>query len=243
MVFASKAGGLELVNYLLVIRAPLARVIVAGEKDEEIINAVSSQSIPVAVYSNDLAMQLVKEGHTYKWLLNLWSPHILKEEVLSLAIHRLNIHPSFVPFCRGNDNAMWTLRDNVPAGVSLIEMDRSIDSGDVYVRREVAYKFPIKGKGLNELLIKEGGKLFRDYWPGIYNGEIKSEPQDGFKSYHTRKDTERDRVSDASVKTTIGECITWMLAHDFFPGTTAEVVLGDKRYRVRLTIDEVKGDI
>lgn len=242
IVFAAKSGGLELVNYLLEINAPLSQVVVASEKDQEIINVVSSQSIPVAVYNSDLTLQLIKEGNTYNWLLNLWSPHILRGDILSLAGHRLNIHPSYVPCCQGNDNAAWTIRESAPAGVSLIEMNESIDGGDVYIQKKVDYSFPVKGKDLNGLLIKEAGSLFRKYWPKIYSGEIKAVKQEGIKSYHTRKDTEQDRVLDASAKLTIGECITWMLAHDFFPGTTAEVKFSDKRYRVTLSIDEMKGD-
>ena len=67
-------------------------------------------------------------------------------------------------------------------------------------------------------------------------------PQVGEGSYFRRRDTNRDRVMDGDVELPVEEFITWALAHDFDPGTTAEVSLGGKRYRIRVAVDEIDPD-
>ena len=239
LIFAAKKGGLDLTRFLFEINASIDRIIVANTEDTGIIELAASRGVSVNVHDREITTWLPEEGNTYEWLLNLWSPHILKPPILNLATHRLNVHPSMAPFCRGNDNAAWTLREKAPAGVSLMEMSENIDDGDIFIQKEVPYSFPIKGKELNALLFREANSLFRDHWEAIYAGKILPRPQQGEISYHTRKKTDEDRLRDASMQTTMGECLEWILAHDFSPGTTVEVRYGEKKYKLTVNIDEV----
>jgi hypothetical protein len=49
-------------------------------------------------------------------------------------------------------------------------------------------------------------------------------------------------VLDADASMTLGEFVTWALAHDFSPGTTAEMACDGRRYKVRLHIEEAQRD-
>lgn len=239
LVFAGKKVGLELLQFLVTSRFPVVMVVVSGANDTELVQFLESATVSYTIYESTTQFQLQQSGIKYHWLLNLWSPHILSSETLRLAEHRLNVHPSLVPYCRGNDNAAWTIRDGVPAGVSLIEMGESIDSESVYVQREIAWGFPLRGRELNARLIAESIRLFQDFWPTIFAGSVTPVPQSEGGSYYRRRDTERDRVRDASALHTIGDCLEWILAHDFYPGTTAEIVRGNERYRVTVSIEKI----
>lgn len=240
LVFAAKRGGYELCQYLFSLDVPPDRVIVADRSDTDIIQLSSDHGIPVTVYDGNIIDWLPAEGKRYRWLLNLWSPHILRQQVLGLAEHRLNIHPGLVPLCRGNDNAAWTLREQIPAGVSLIEMGPEVDDGAAYCQREIPCPFPLSGKELNSRLYLAANALFRECWPAIFAGEILPVPQLGQSGYHTRRETNLDRVKNSDENITVGECLQWILAHDFSPGTTAEVLHNGKRYRVKVTIEELE---
>ena len=180
-----------------------------------------------------------EEDKKYEWLLNLWCPHILKRETLDIAKHRLNLHPSLVPHCRGNDNAAWAIRKELPAGVSLIEMDEDVDVGYLYAQREIKYAFPIRGKELHQILQDEVIELFRQNWPEIFREEIVAVPQAGTESLHTRKMTEKDRVRTWTERESIKDLCMWILAHDFYPNTTAEMDINGMRYKLTINIENI----
>lgn len=238
LVLAGKEVGLETLKFLISAGAPVSYVIIANETDREIAAIAHQNGIPAEYHNENTQREHIERGDRYHWLVNLWSHHILSPEFLGLAGHRLNVHPSLVPHCRGNDNAAWTIRRNAPAGVSLIEMTEAIDDAGIYVQKEVDYPFPVRGKWLHEKLQREAVDLFKSHWPDIYEGKILPEAQSDGGSYHTRKDTEADRIKPAEEKMTIGETVRWALSHDFYPGTTAEVLMDGRKYRITLNISE-----
>lgn len=237
LVFAAKRVGRELVDYLCQLKVPIGHLVVATVNDKDILITANQYHVQAEVYNDTTQSRLAQRQERYSWLLNLWCPHRLLPSTLALAEHRLNIHSSFVPHCRGNDNAAWAIRKGLPAGVSLIEMEDTIDSGDVFVQRKVPIAFPMRGYELHARLQDEAISLFKNTWSDIYRGEIKPKPQSGVVTSHTRKQTNADRVRDAAERMSLGEAMNWILAHDFWPGTTAELVIHGKRYRVRVEIE------
>ena len=238
LVFAARRVGLELLTYLLDIDAPVERVIAGSAEAGPILDLAENRGVPAQVYTPEVQSQLLLAGKRYGWLLNLWSPYILTPPVLELANRRLNTHPSLVPHSRGNDTAAWTIRNGLPAGVSLIEMHQGVDTGEVYAQQEVLYTFPIRGSELHAILQDELVALFKRLWPAIYSNEVPPEPQKGPVTYRTRRETERDRTLDASTTLTLEEFMCWALAHDFSPRTTAEVQYLDRRYKLTLAVEQ-----
>lgn len=238
LVFASRIVGYEALRFLLEEKMPVKKVIAGKPQDRNILALADSFGISVEIFSNMTQADLVEEGKLYTWILNLWSPHILNTSVLKLAEKRLNIHPGLVPLCRGNDNAAWCIRKGLPAGVALIEMDDKIDAGGVYAQKELPYSFPIRGKELHDILQREAVIFFKEMWQDIYDEKVQPQKQTGVGGYYTREDTERDRVRLEDTTFTLDEWIRWVLAHDFSPGTTAEVKYQDKTYKLSLIIEE-----
>jgi len=175
----------------------------------------------------------------YDWLLDLWSPHILSNEILSLAKHRANLHPGLVPHARGADSTAWCIRKNLPAGVSILDMTEAVDAGGIYAQRQLNVEFPVSGKQLHERLQDEMIALFEEVWPLMLAGRITPQPQMDGGSHYRREQTNKDRRQNADAVMTLREAVRWMLAHDFHPGTTAELEQDGQRFKLQLTITKI----
>ncbi len=239
LVFAGKRVGVELLRYLIDRGDPVDRVIAASDADQDILSLCRQTGIVHGVFHPDLIERVVASGRCYDWVLDLWSPHILRKSILDLAKKRANLHPSLVPHARGADSTAWILRKGLPAGVSILEMTETIDGGGLYAQQEVDVEFPINGRALHELLQDEMIVLFKQVWPRMLSGELTVQPQPAGGSYHRRTQTNADRVQNDNTHMMLGDAIAWMLAHDFYPGTTAELVRNGERFRLRLSIEKI----
>jgi methionyl-tRNA formyltransferase len=239
LVFAGKRVGLALLNYLIARPEPIGHVVVASEADESIRHLCRQHNIACTTFERLDIAALRTVTDQYEWLLDLWSPHILSREILALARRRANLHPSLVPHARGADSTAWCIRKGLPTGVSILEMTDAIDAGGVYAQREVQAPFPISGKELHARLQDELVALFQEAWPRMLTGEIEPQPQAAGGSYHRRKDTNADRRQQADTIMSLREAVRWMLAHDFHPGTTAELEQDGERFRLQLTVTKI----
>jgi methionyl-tRNA formyltransferase len=237
LIFAGKRVGSELLRYLIDRKDPIDYVVAASDADQDILSLCRETNIAHGVFQPELIERLVAAGRYYDWILDLWSPHILQKAVLQLATHRANLHPSLVPHARGADSTAWILRKGIPAGVSILEMTETIDGGGLYAQKKVDFEFPINGRNLHTRLQDEMVELFRQVWPKMLSGEVIVRPQPTGGTYHRRKQTNEDRVQDENTSMTLGDAVTWMLAHDFYPGTTAELVRKGEKFRVRVSIE------
>src|ERR1700761_9493526 len=123
LVFAGKRVGAALLSYLISRPERIGYVVAASDADEPIRDLCRAHGIPCSTFVKPLDLAAIRAVATqYDWLLDLWSPHILSAEILSLARHRANLHPSLVPHARGADSTAWFIRKNLPVGVSILEM-------------------------------------------------------------------------------------------------------------------------
>lgn len=74
-------------------------------------------------------------------IVSAYFNQILGKEVLAIPeIGSINVHPGYLPRCRGAMSYFWTLTDEtIPAGVSLHWMDEGIDTGSLISRRRLRY--------------------------------------------------------------------------------------------------------
>jgi len=241
LVFAGKDVGKACLKFMIDRGADeICAVFTGSAADEGILQMARSAGILTEPCSPEVLRRLVAGTDRYDWIINLWCPHLLPEAVLDLARRRLNVHPGLVPHCRGNDAAAWALRRDLPAGVSLIEMTADIDAGGVYAQRPVLRIAGERGRALHVRLQDEAVRLFEDEWPRIAGTVAPPASQEPGGSYFTRAMTERDRVRPASETWVLRDLVTWALAHDFSPGTTAEIQL-DNGARYRVQVDRIEG--
>ena len=191
------------------------------------------------VFDKALGAHLIAEGRRYDWLMSLWNSHVIPDGVLALADQRLNLHPSLVPHARGSDSTAWILRKGLPAGVSIIDITETLDGGGVYAQAPTDVSFPMRGADLHRRLQEEIVTLFKKAWPDINAGRLLPQRQEEGGSFFKRKETNADRLREATASATLEDFARWILAHDFHPGTTAEMEMDGQRYRLRLEVEKI----
>jgi len=65
--------------------------------------------------------------------------HIIPEKIYS-NFRTINLHISYLPWNRGSDPNFWSFKENTPKGVTIHEVDKGLDTGDIIFQKRV--KFP-----------------------------------------------------------------------------------------------------
>ncbi len=241
LVFVAESVGLKCLSYLLNEWADDEYSFVVRDADEEaIIGLLRDRGLGFDTYSDDVIDRIAgfHAGH-FDWLLNLWSPFILRENVLSRARRSLNIHPAYLPYGRGRDPVVWAIRKGQPAGVALHSIVPAVDSGPIWYREEVPYEMPCKGRELYARVVDRCWRAFCERWPEIRDATAEPIPQEEDSHIHRRRELLEDRTfsidDDESMRRFVGR----LLAHDFAPGYTARLRFDQKLYVATLNLEAV----
>jgi methionyl-tRNA formyltransferase len=117
---------------------------------------------------------------------------IIKPELIKLLPHKIiNLHISHLPYNKGVNPNIWSFIENTPCGVTIHEIDRGIDTGDILVQKEIKYDFKTETlassyQKSNEII----QSLFIENWNDIKNDKIKPQKQIGDGTFHLYKDLE-----------------------------------------------------
>ena len=199
--------------------------------------------VSIAGDLTELFGQISSRRTRYDWLLNLWGEVILPEGVLSGVGDSVNIHPAMLPYGRGSDPAIWTLRNHWPAGVSLHRITSEVDGGPVWSQRKVNVAFPCRGVDLYTALLEACAQLFADVWPAIRDGIIvpKDQLPVGLPT-HKRRHLLEDQVL-ALAETdlmSVRTFVDWLLAYDFGDEFSAILSHDGLAYRARIVLEPVE---
>ena len=123
---------------------------------------------------------------------------LLPPPVLELApLGCLNIHPSLLPRRRGpSPVATAILEGDHVTGVTLMLLDRGMDTGPLIAQTEYPLKVDETADRLTEALFGVGGQLLHESLPRWQSGELKAVPQDDSLATVTRKLTRADGLAD-----------------------------------------------
>jgi len=237
VLFASREVGCSILKFLIAKKDPVRFVVAAHRSDKALIRLARSRGI-VARYYGPKTLSLLKKRAPFEWIISGWNEHILSDETLRLAKKTLNLHPAFVPDAQGSHTTTWTIRRDLPAGVSLIQMRSKPDTGCLYARRRLKTNTLMPASRLNRILKEELVKLFVKKWPLIHRGQIRPFPQRGKANCFIKAMTAKDRVKNGSEKMTVRECLRWILGHDFHPHGCARVRIGSRVYSLRVEARE-----
>lgn len=240
IVFAHRWLGRKVLEYLLAEGYEIDHVVVTDNLDQDIFDLAMSYGLATSFYHSKIQSQLANSLKTTDWLMSFWSPIIIGTELLERFENTVNVHPSLVPINQGSDCAAWTIRNKTLAGVSIMNMHSTLDTGDIYASKQLDWLFPIQGKQLHKALLDLCFEFFVEMWPRIYSGDLKPVPQKGVVSHHTRKQTNEDRfIMDLSAITG-RELLDKVLAHDFSPRSMAEVMLDGEKYSLTMELKKVE---
>ncbi len=104
---------------------------------------------------------------------------ILPEEVLQMTPYGcINVHASLLPRWRGAAPIQWSImQGDAATGVTTMQMDAGLDTGDLLLQREVPIAPKETGGSLTEKLCDAGAKLLLQTLDALQAGEITPKPQ------------------------------------------------------------------
>ncbi len=164
---------------------------------------------------------------------------IISKEILDMPKYGcVNIHASLLPKYRGASPIQRVILDGEEkTGVTIMQMDEGIDTGDMLYRIETPISDEDTFETLHDRLMEIGGKAITEALPLLEEGKLKAEKQDDSKSCYARLiKKEMGRIDFGKSSTEIGRLIRGMN-----PWPSAFTFLGGKQLKIwsAKLIDEI----
>lgn len=142
----------------------------------------------------------------YDLVISFGHKHKLTNDTLRTAMRPvLNLHISYLPYNRGAHPNFWSFFEGTPSGVSIHEMDETIDGGPICYQKYVNFA-PEENTFAKTYvrLITELEKLFCDNIENLLNGNYQTRPQRGPGTVHTSKELPAEMTDwDVDILTTL----------------------------------------
>jgi methionyl-tRNA formyltransferase len=127
----------------------------------------------------------------FDWIISYGYSHIIKQNVIDSAKNPIiNLHISYLPFNKGADPNFWSWLENTPKGVTIHQIDKGIDTGDILIQKEIIFEENQTLSSSYYILKKEIEELFIENFDNIVKGIIFPKKQEGKGTYHSRKNLE-----------------------------------------------------
>lgn len=127
----------------------------------------------------------------YDWVISYGYRHILSQQHIDNCKNPIiNLHISYLPYNRGADPNFWSWLENSPKGVTIHKIDSGIDTGDIFIQKEVIFKDNETLASSYNILKQEIENLFINNFENIIKGVILPQKQFGKGSFHQKKDFE-----------------------------------------------------
>jgi len=119
---------------------------------------------------------------------------IIPEEILNAPrLGCINVHASLLPRLRGGAPLHHAIMDGEEkTGITIMYMDKNMDTGDIISKREYVIKDTDNVGILHDILSKMGAELLMEILPSIINGTNKREVQDHDKATFAYNITRED---------------------------------------------------
>ena len=165
--------------------------------------------------------------------------YILEPEFLSIfARGVVNLHPSYLPYNRGQYPNVWSIIEGTPSGSTMHYIDEGIDTGDIIAQREVQVEPVDTGETLYKKLEQTSLELFQETWPLLRSGKVPCTPQSGGAgTYHRTQDVGTVDKIDLDGTYLARDLINVLRARTFPPYTGAYFIADGKRVYMRLHLE------
>jgi len=141
------------------------------------------------VYQTEVAINL-KNILAYDFIISFGYKHIISEDIIKHFNGKIvNLHISYLPYNRGYHPNFWSFIDNTPKGVTIHQIDKGIDTGNILLQKIVSFSKDEDTflKTYNRL-IEEIQNLFIQNCNDILIQKINPKPQQGNGTFHFQKD-------------------------------------------------------
>jgi hypothetical protein len=111
---------------------------------------------------DDIEFELYNQGICVNY------PYILRERHFTVPSNGIiNIHTSFLPKNRGAHPNVWAIIDGTKAGITIHQIDASIDAGTILWQEEIPISPTDTGYSLYNRLQKNIIKVFTNFWGNV----------------------------------------------------------------------------
>ena len=155
---------------------------------------------------------------------------ILSEEILNMPkFGCVNIHASLLPAYRGAAPIQWAiLNGETKTGVTIMQMAKGLDTGDMLLKAEVDIDPKETGESLHDKLMEAGAKLIVEALPKIERGELTFEKQDDALSSYAARLSKSMGLIDwskdaAEIERWVRGLNSWPSAYTFYHGKTLKI--------------------
>jgi methionyl-tRNA formyltransferase len=149
----------------------------------------------------------------------------------------LNLHPSYLPYNRGQYPNVWSIVEETPAGVTLHKIDEGIDTGNIIAQHDVPVTWTDTGESLYKKCEQSSLKLFTEFWPRIREGKAQGISQSTVAgTYHSTKDVQKIDEIDLDRKYVARDLINIIRARTFHPYKGSYFWDGDKKIYMRMQL-------
>lgn len=155
---------------------------------------------------------------------------ILSEEILTMPVFGcINIHASLLPAYRGAAPIQWAiLNGEKETGVTIQQMDKGIDTGDMLLKSVVPIAPKETGESLHDKLMEAGAKLVVEALSKIEKKEVTPEKQNHALASHAARLTksmgEIDWKKEAEViERLVRGLNAWPSAYTYYHGKTLKI--------------------
>lgn len=165
---------------------------------------------------------------------------ILSEEILNMPKYGcVNIHASLLPKYRGAGPIQWVILDGEKeTGVTIMQMDKGLDTGDMLLSCKVAIDEKETGDSLHDKLAQAGADLIVEALPKIEAGEltpVKQKDEDSCYAKMLQKSMGQIDWSKKSVQIErlVRGLNSWPSAYTSYHGKTLKIWASDVSDKVR----------
>jgi len=125
----------------------------------------------------------------YDWVVSYGYRHIIKPDVIQAAKNPIiNLHISYLPWNRGGAPNYFSWKYDTPKGVTIHQINEGLDTGDIYVQKEVQFTGEETLATSYDKLKIEIESLFITHFDSIINYRILGKKQVGEGSYQTTRE-------------------------------------------------------
>lgn len=155
---------------------------------------------------------------------------ILSKEILELPEYGcINVHASLLPRWRGAAPIQWAIMEgDARTGITTMQMDEGIDTGDMLLKREVEIRPEETGESLFQRLSELGGPLLLETLEQLEQGEAKPQKQDDAQGTYAKMLTKElgklDFAQDAvKLERYVRGLNSWPGAYTYFHGKMLKI--------------------
>jgi methionyl-tRNA formyltransferase len=173
----------------------------------------------------------------------LWWPTILKKEIIeSVNTGFINTHPSLIPLNRGKHPYYWATVSENPIGSTLHFINENVDEGNILFQEPYVTDISDTGDEIYEKSLNHMVYLFKKNYVNILEGSYTlKKPDLEAGDFHLSKEIEIHSCIDLNRSYIGKELLNIIRARTFKNSKSAYFIHNEKKYFVRLQIEEDQG--